>query len=158
VARAKKALVTADELMWWTYGVVARDAATPKQLRGVSLRKATDQLARKGIDEHDLVGVDDKAAPVRFSGARVIQAWLGAIVIAHKDQSVMSRALTAETWKAIAPRTKPAELEFRVFELLCLPPDRAMERAWRAEDHAGWRYALALAQGRPLMAKLWRAK
>jgi hypothetical protein len=140
VARAKS-LPAADELMWWRYGVIAREAAAPAKLRGTGLRRATEQLARKGIADHDIVGLGDDAAapPVRFDGARVMQAWLGAIVIAYKDPSAMARAITPETWQAIAPRTKAAELEFRVLELLRQQPDRTMEPACRARDHTAWR-------------------
>ena len=33
-----------------------------------------------------------------------------------------------------------------------------LDRAWQTGNVAAWRYALAIAQNRPLLAKLWQSK
>jgi hypothetical protein len=150
--------------MWWHYCVVSEGGALPPRVRGASLRRATDSLVDKGISGHEVLGFaidDDTGGPtgslVRFAGESVIRAWLDAMAIVESSSSLFARAPTAETWRELAAhRTGRTETEFRALEVLLAGGDPAVDRARKRNDYSAWRYALAIAQGKPLLARMWK--
>jgi hypothetical protein len=177
-ASKKVAPPNANELQHWRFMAVPA-GTTPDALTDRSIARALDDLVASGVDAHELLAwtasddhtmLDDDdrggftthgdrrtARVVHFAGRPALRAGLGAMAITGKLSSLPSDV--GAGWAAARrDNGDGAELRFYACELLVLGDRPELETAWKTGNVAAWRYALALAQDRPLMAKLWHAR
>lgn len=170
-------LPNANELQNWQFMTV-QTGTVPATLTARPILKALDELVAAGVDDHELLAwnasdddttLDDDgsgftmradrrmAQVVRFSGRAAVRAGLGALAIGGLVSPLP--ADLAASWPVVRAKQRAGtEVLFRTCELLVLGDRPELERAWATGNVAAWRYALALAQDRPLMAKHWQAR
>jgi hypothetical protein len=169
---------SSNELQNWQFMTVLT-GTMPATLTSRAILNVLDELVAAGVDDHELLAwnvsdddmmLDDeggggfrmRASPrtaqvVRFSGRAAVRAGFGALAIG----GLVSRlpADMVASWPVVrAKQPAVAEVLLRTCELLVLGDRPELERAWATGNVAAWRYALAIAQNRPLMAKHWQAR
>jgi hypothetical protein len=178
-ARAtSRTMPNANELQNWEFMTVLT-GSMPATLTSRAILKAIDELVAAGVDDHELLAwnasddnmmLDDDgsgsftmrgdlrtAQVVRFGGRAAVRAGFGALAIGGLVSTLPADVVAS--WPVVrAKQHATAEVLFRTCELLVLGDRPELERAWSTGNVAAWRYALAIAQDRPLMAKHWQAR
>ena len=167
----------ASELQNWRFMSVPT-GTMPARLTSRAILKVLDEMVAAGVDDHELLAwnasddstmLDDDdggftmrgdprtARVVRFGGRAAVRAGFGAFAIGGLVPSLPPDVVAS--WPGTrAKHQATAEMVFRTCELLVLGDRPELERAWSTANLAAWRYALAIAQDRPLMAKHWQSR
>jgi hypothetical protein len=167
----------ANKLQNWRFMTVLT-GTMPATLTERAILNVLDEIVAHGVDDHELLAwnasddntmLDDgsggftmrgdprTAQVVRFSGRAAVRAGFGALAIGGLVSPLPADMVAS--WPVVRAKQRAgAEVLFRTCELLVLGDRPELERAWATGNVAAWRYALAIAQDRPLMAKHWQAQ